>query len=392
MLYRVAGELGATKIALGHHRDDILETFFLNLFHGGKLKAMPPKLVSDDGKHVVIRPLAYVEERDLAAYAELRGFPIIPCDLCGSQEQLQRKQVKAMLREWETQASRPARDPSSARLPMSRRRTCWTARSSTSQTSRPTGRARTHYRSISRRRAPARRALGSAMTLKQLAATKKITSFHPPQRTLMGPGPTEIHPRVLTTMSQPAIGYLDPVFVEMMEELKSLLRYVYQTDNPLTFPVSGPGSVGMEYCFVNLVAPGDKVIVCRNGVFGGRMLENVERCGGTAVVVDDDWGKPVDPQKVEDALQREQPGREASLAFVHAETSTGAQSDAKALAADRAQARRAGDRRRGDLARRHAGAGRRLEASTRSTRRARSACRARRACRPCRSPSAWSSA
>ena len=102
-LYRVAGELGATKIALGHHRDDILETFFLNLFHGGKLKAMPPKLASDDGKHVVIRPLAYVEEADLAAYAELRAFPIIPCDLCGSQELMQRKQVKAMLREWERQ-------------------------------------------------------------------------------------------------------------------------------------------------------------------------------------------------------------------------------------------------------------------------------------------------
>jgi tRNA 2-thiocytidine biosynthesis protein TtcA len=101
VLYRLAGELGATKIALGHHRDDILETFFLNLFFGGKLKAMPPKLVSDDGRHVVIRPLAYVEERDLEAYAESRQFPIIPCDLCGSQEQLQRKQVKAMLREWE---------------------------------------------------------------------------------------------------------------------------------------------------------------------------------------------------------------------------------------------------------------------------------------------------
>jgi tRNA 2-thiocytidine biosynthesis protein TtcA len=101
VLYRLAGELGATKIALGHHRDDILETFFLNLFHGGKLKAMPPKLASDDGQHVVIRPLAYVEERDLAAYAALRQFPIIPCDLCGSQELLQRKQVKMMLREWE---------------------------------------------------------------------------------------------------------------------------------------------------------------------------------------------------------------------------------------------------------------------------------------------------
>jgi tRNA 2-thiocytidine biosynthesis protein TtcA len=101
VLYRVAGELGATKIALGHHRDDILETFFLNLFFGGKLKAMPPKLVSDDGRHVVIRPLAYVPEEDLAAWAEVRQFPIIPCNLCGSQENLQRAQAKAMLREWE---------------------------------------------------------------------------------------------------------------------------------------------------------------------------------------------------------------------------------------------------------------------------------------------------
>ena len=101
ILYRVAGELGATRIALGHHRDDILETLFLNMFFGAKIKAMPPKLVSDDGRNVVIRPLAYCREQDLAAWAEFRQFPIIPCDLCGSQEHLQRKQVKAMLREWE---------------------------------------------------------------------------------------------------------------------------------------------------------------------------------------------------------------------------------------------------------------------------------------------------
>jgi len=101
VLYRVAKELGATKIALGHHRDDILETFFLNLFFGGKLKAMPPKLVSDDGAHVVIRPLAYVQECDLAAYAEVKRFPIIPCDLCGSQPTLQRKQMKDLMRDWE---------------------------------------------------------------------------------------------------------------------------------------------------------------------------------------------------------------------------------------------------------------------------------------------------
>jgi len=100
-LYRVAGELGATKIALGHHRDDILATFFLNLFHGGKLKAMPAKLLSDDGRHVVIRPLAYVSEDDLIAYAGLKAFPIIPCKLCGAQENLQRQVVRQMLAEWE---------------------------------------------------------------------------------------------------------------------------------------------------------------------------------------------------------------------------------------------------------------------------------------------------
>jgi tRNA 2-thiocytidine biosynthesis protein TtcA len=101
VLYRVASELGATKIALGHHRDDILETLFLNMFFGGKMKAMSPKLVTDDGRHVVIRPLAYVREQDLEAWAKVREFPIIPCNLCGSQPNLQRAQVKAMLRDWE---------------------------------------------------------------------------------------------------------------------------------------------------------------------------------------------------------------------------------------------------------------------------------------------------
>ena len=165
--------------------------------------------------------------------------------------------------------------------------------------------------------------------LKQVSPSKKITSFHPPQRTLMGPGPSDINPRVLAAMSLPAIGYLDPIFVEMMEELKTLLRYAYQTDNALTFPVSGPGSVGMETCFVNAVAPGDKVIVGRNGVFGGRMIENVERAGGIPVAVDDEWGTPVDPQKIEDAFKSHADAR--LLAFVHAETSTGVQSDAKTL-------------------------------------------------------------
>ncbi len=171
--------------------------------------------------------------------------------------------------------------------------------------------------------------LAGSDTMNQFAPAKRIHSFHPPQRTLMGPGPSEINPRVMAAMGLPAIGYLDPIFVEMMEELKGLLRYAFQTKNALTFPVSGPGSVGMEYCFVNLVAPGDKVIVCRNGVFGGRMLENVERCGGVPVIVDDAWGEPVDPGKLEDALKANPDTR--VVAFVHAETSTGVQSDAKTL-------------------------------------------------------------
>ena len=157
-----------------------------------------------------------------------------------------------------------------------------------------------------------------------------ISSFHPPQRTLMGPGPSDVYPRVLEAMSRPTIGHLDPMFVGMMDELKELLRYAFQTRNELTMPVSAPGSAGMETAFVNLVEPGDKVIVCQNGVFGGRMKENVERCGGTAVMVEDAWGEPVDPQKVEDALKTHPDAR--LLAFVHAETSTGAQSDARTLA------------------------------------------------------------
>jgi alanine-glyoxylate transaminase/serine-glyoxylate transaminase/serine-pyruvate transaminase len=158
-----------------------------------------------------------------------------------------------------------------------------------------------------------------------------ISPYAPPPRRLLGPGPSDISTRVLQALAKPTIGYLDPSFVGMMEELKSLLRYAFQTRNALTFPVSGPGSAGMEMCFVNLVNRGDKVLVCRNGVFGGRMVENVERCGGVAVVVDDDWGRPVDPQKVAEAL-RNNPDTKM-LAFVHAETSTGALSDAAALCA-----------------------------------------------------------
>lgn len=154
--------------------------------------------------------------------------------------------------------------------------------------------------------------------------------FNPPVRKLMGPGPSDVHPRILRAMSRPTIGHLDPLFVEMMGEVKRLLQYAFRTENRLTFPVSAPGSAGMETCFVNLVEPGDKVVVCQNGVFGGRMRENVERCGGVPILVQDAWGDPVDPQKVEDALNAHPDAR--ILAFVHAETSTGAQSDIATLA------------------------------------------------------------
>lgn len=154
-------------------------------------------------------------------------------------------------------------------------------------------------------------------------------SFYPPVRTLMGPGPSDIDPRVLAAMSRPTIGHLDPEFITMMDQVKSMLKTVLKTENELTLPVSAPGSAGMEACFVNLVEPGDKVIVCQNGVFGGRMKENVERFGGTAIMVQDDWGQPVDPNKVEAAFA-EHPDAKI-LAFVHAETSTGVRSDAKTL-------------------------------------------------------------
>jgi len=156
-----------------------------------------------------------------------------------------------------------------------------------------------------------------------------INSFHPPERILMGPGPSDVNPRILEAMSRPTIGHLDPKFVELMDEVKSLLQYAFQTKNQLTIPISAPGSAGMEACFVNLVERGDKVIVCRNGVFGARMKENVERIGAEAIMVDDAWGDAVDPAKLEKALA-EHPDTKV-VAFVHAETSTGALSDAKTL-------------------------------------------------------------
>jgi len=158
-----------------------------------------------------------------------------------------------------------------------------------------------------------------------------VSSFHPPSRVLMGPGPSDIHSRVLQALGRPVIGHLDPEFIMMMDEIKGLLHYAFQTTNQMTLPISAPGSAGMECAFVNLIEPGDSVIVCVNGVFGGRMVENVERCGATAIKVVDDWGTPIDLNKLEDALKAN-PGVKA-VAFVHAETSTGVQSDAAAISA-----------------------------------------------------------
>ena len=164
-----------------------------------------------------------------------------------------------------------------------------------------------------------------------MIARPELRSFQPPVCTLMGPGPSDVPPRVLAALARPTVGHLDPAFVGMMDELKELLRYTFQTRNELTFPVSAPGSVGMETCVVNLVSPGDTVVVCINGVFGQRLAENVRRAGGVPVIVEDPWGEPVDPAKVEDTFKAHP--ESSLLAFVHAETSTGALSDAAALAA-----------------------------------------------------------
>lgn len=154
-------------------------------------------------------------------------------------------------------------------------------------------------------------------------------SFAPATNLMMGPGPSNVSDRVLAASARPTIGHLDPSFVRLMDDIKTLLRHAFQTDNALTFPVSAPGSAGMEMCVVNLVEPGDKVIVCINGVFGGRIKENVERAGGVPVVVEDPWGRAVDIDKVRDALIANADAK--ILAFVHAETSTGACTDVKTL-------------------------------------------------------------
>ncbi|MCI5044532.1 MAG: alanine--glyoxylate aminotransferase family protein [Aquisalinus sp.] len=156
-------------------------------------------------------------------------------------------------------------------------------------------------------------------------------SFNPVEKTLMGPGPSDVSPRVLAAQGHVTIGHLDPQFVRLMDDIKELLRYAFRTKNDVTFPVSAPGSAGMETCIVNLVEPADKVIVCINGVFGGRMKENIERAGGIPIVVEDEWGKPVSVDKVKEALKANPDA--TALGFVHSETSTGVRSDAEALCA-----------------------------------------------------------
>jgi len=157
------------------------------------------------------------------------------------------------------------------------------------------------------------------------------SSFAPPLRTLMGPGPSHVHQRVLEAMARPTIGHLDPEFIRLMDEIKSYLQTLFRTQNDLTLPVSAPGSAGQESCMVNLLESGDKCVICINGVFGERLTAMAERAGATVITVRQTWGQAVDPQALEDTL-REHPDAKL-VAFVHAETSTGVLSDARTLAA-----------------------------------------------------------
>ncbi|MDQ7817856.1 MAG: alanine--glyoxylate aminotransferase family protein [Melioribacteraceae bacterium] len=156
-----------------------------------------------------------------------------------------------------------------------------------------------------------------------------INTFMPINRILMGPGPSNVHPKVLKALSKPALGHLDPQFIELMDEIKELLRYTFKTENDATFVLSGPGSLGMEACLINLVQPGDKVVVCVGGYFANRMTQIVEKIGGKVVVVKETWGRAIDPNKLEYALKQNPDSK--VVAFVHAETSTGALSDIKTL-------------------------------------------------------------
>src|ERR1044071_6366516 len=149
-----------------------------------------------------------------------------------------------------------------------------------------------------------------------------FATFRPPLRLLMGPGPSNVAPSVLEALSRALVGHLDPVFVKMMEEIKTMLRQVFLTGNEMTFPVSGTGSAGMEFCLVNLIEPGDAVIIGVNGVFGGRMVDVAERCGARVTKVESEWGRIIEPQQIREALQKVP--KPKLVAIVHAETSTGA--------------------------------------------------------------------
>ncbi len=158
----------------------------------------------------------------------------------------------------------------------------------------------------------------------------------PSRRILMGPGPSDVHLRVLAALARPTIGHLDPDFIALMDDIKVRLKRVFKTSYELTIPLSAPGSAGMECCFVNLLEPGDTVIICINGVFGTRMKENAERCGAKVVTVEAPWGEAVDPEQVKAALKANSGAK--AVAFVHAETSTGVRSDAAAICGVAAQA------------------------------------------------------
>ena len=162
-----------------------------------------------------------------------------------------------------------------------------------------------------------------------MTKTPNTPQFRPKPRLLMGPGPSDVSPRVLAALAQPTLGHLDPEFVSLMDRIQSLLQKALFTENKITLPISAPGSAGMECCFVNLLEPGDKVVIAVNGVFGGRMAEVARRCGAVPVLVEDPWGRAVDPQKVEDTLKKNTHAK--VFAFVHSETSTGALSDGETL-------------------------------------------------------------
>ncbi|MBT0587130.1 pyridoxal-phosphate-dependent aminotransferase family protein [Alteromonas oceanisediminis] len=147
----------------------------------------------------------------------------------------------------------------------------------------------------------------------------------------MGPGPSDVSARVLNALARPTLGHLDPQFIELMDQTGDLLRYAFNTQNSLTMSISAPGSAGMEACIVNLIEPGDTVVVCINGVFGMRMKENVTRCGGTAIVIESEWGEQTSPEELENVLQANDNVK--AVAFVHAETSTGVRNDAQRLCA-----------------------------------------------------------